>query len=176
MATSLTSSLNLNIGGSYTNDATNLPPTNQTVGKQITRSLANGTSDNQANVRYEADSYSIGATTNLDLNLLSIVDALGTTLTFVEVRQIVIENLSTTAADLITIGGGDDGAGNNACFTNMFGTAATLYRLQPTGIFLFNANNDTEGLTVGAGANILRLANATAGSISVYINIIGVDA
>lgn len=121
---------------------------------QILDTLASGTGLDQAD-RLFADTRSLTAAANDDLDLAaSLTDVFGATLTFVKIKAILIHNKSTTAGDIIHVGGGS----NN--FVNWIGAAGDIVKIGPNGVLLlWNPSAAGYAVTAGTG-DILRITEA----------------
>ncbi len=97
---------------------------NATIGRSIT--YANGTGSGQIDMLY-AKKLTLAATpTTLDLTALT--DLNGDALNFLRIREFIIQNLATTAAYVVTVGG----AGSNA-WLGFFGTTTSTLTM-PTNV------------------------------------------
>lgn len=138
-----------------------------------TWTVTSGTGQNQMDLLYHVAGTATTSPTDYDL-AGSLTDSFGNALTFVEVRYIFIKVFGATEDTYIEVGGGDDGAGNNA-FVNWVANATDKLRIYREGALLMY-NPDPAGYAVTAGTgDILRLV-ASAGSIKYDMVIGGVSA
>ena len=142
-----------------------------TLADRLDWDFASGTGNNQADQIWSDErTLSASATENLDL-AGSLTNALGQTVTFAEVRAIVVEALTGNTNDVLV-----GGAASNQ-FAPMFGDVSDIVKVKPGGAFMVVAPKDGQlGVTAGSG-DILKIANS-AGSTSVTyrITIIGTTA
>ena len=116
--------------------------------------LTNGTGADQANNVF-ADQRALGAGANEELDLAgSLVNALGATLTFTAIKAILVQALSTNAANIVV-----GGAASNA-FVGPFGDATDTLALGP-GDFMMITRRSAAGLAVTAGTgDKLKVTNS----------------
>jgi len=177
VANTLTTSLGLYLSGQlYKSDSTQ-GDASQPVSYSVNLETTNGTGSSQTDLVYKAERTLAGSGVDtLDLSG-GLTDIYGTTLAFVEVREIFIYNTSTTTGDILRLGGGSDGSGTAACFTNMFGASSSTIRIPTNRAFVWGADKDGEGMTVTATtADILRIQNLSANSVTYFIRILGCSA
>ncbi len=147
--------------------ASNLPAT-------ITRgqTYTNGTGAGQIDMLY-AKQLTLAATpTTLDLQ--SLTDLNGAALNFLRIREFIVQNLSTVAAYVVTVGGAGSGA-----WVGFFGTTtSTLFlptNVGATGNYATLHLSDpytvgaTTGAYVGASSHLLKL---DPGANTIIINVI----
>lgn len=136
--------------------------------------LADGIALDEADAIWH-DRRTLAAGANDDLDLAgALADAFGKTLTFARIKAIAIQNRTATAGVNLEIGGGDDGAGNNA-FASWLGDASDKLQVGPEGgLLLWNPSLAAYAVTAGTG-DILRIHNAS-GSDSAEYDIVLVGA
>ncbi len=138
------------------------------LNKSIQKEFANGTASGQAN-RIFRDQRTLADGTNESLDLAGVLtDPFGTVLTFVKVKVILIENLSTTQT--LTVGG----AASNQ-FINWVGTATDTIKIPPGGFFAIAAPVAGFAVTAATG-DLLKVANSAGASCIYNIIIIGTSA
>jgi len=121
--------------------------------------LADGTGANQADLQY-ADTATIAASTNLDIDLTSVEDAFGNALGAAEVVQVVIVSAAANTTNLTTGGSGSDFVGLPAL------------TIAPGGMVnLANGGANGIGAVTNGTADTIRIANAAGASASVDIYI-----
>lgn len=164
MATTLTSKLVLSLTASLVNDNT-LAPGTSSLSNSTTLSFADGTAINQANRMY-ANRLALSTTpTDLDFSG-SLADPLGNTITFAKINGIFIKNLSSVAAEIVSVGG------DAASVAGWVGAVNDLVKVGPGGVFaLFNPALAAYTVTATTG-DILQLV-ADSGTPSVDIVVIG---
>ncbi len=130
--------------------------------------LATGTGASQQDLVWsDATSVASGVPNDHDLagSLTSELD--GTTITMVTVTEIWIENKSTTTGEQLQIGG-------DANAVPIFGAAADYIIVGPGGCFLWK--DPIDGITVTAGTGDILQVDASTGTISYNIRIVGQSA
>lgn len=130
------------------------------------RSLADGTSANQADIVYTAsDSVTASGTDNIDL-AGSLSDAFGNTLTYVEIVGLVVVNKNTTSGDTIDVTPG----ASNGISTILGGTDPTI-EVGPGGVLVLFSPVDGYGVTAGTHdiLSITETGGANAVTYDIYI-------
>ena len=127
------------------------------------QSWSNGVSSNQADLMFRATKSVAAAPLNIDLAGIE-KDQFGTTLTFVRVRELVIVNKSTNAADVLELSG-------NFFATQVLGGTSPKLKLGPSGILVLR--NPLDGYGVAAGTNDIITVDPGAKTISFEIIILG---
>jgi len=124
--------------------------------------LTNGTGANQANELF-SDTRTLAASASENLDLAGVLtNAFGTTITFTKVKAIIVAAAPGNTNDVLV-----GGAATNA-FINWVGDATDTVKVKPGGMFVITAP-DTNGLAVTAGTgDILKVANAGAGTSVTY--------
>lgn len=134
--------------------------------------LGDGTTANNADLIF-VDERTVASASNDDLDLAGVLaNALGGTLTFVELVAVLIINRAkngTANTTNLTIGGG-----TNPFIGFLGGTAPTIGPIRPGGFVMLGCP-DAAGLgTVTAGTgDILRIANSSGAAATYQIAIIG---
>lgn len=134
--------------------------------------LANGTGVAQADLIF-VDERTVASASNDDLDLAGVLaNALGGTLTFVEIVAIIIINAPKSGAantTNLTIGGG-----TNPFVGFLGGTTPTIGPIRPGGFVMLGAPADVGIGTVTAGTgDILRIANSSGAGATYQIGIVG---
>jgi hypothetical protein len=165
----LTSKLVLNIKSELSN-AFDMVTTVASLAYEKAIELASGTGADQAD-RVFSDERTLAGSASEDLDLAgSLVDALGTTITFARIKAIYIENLATGANQVIV------GAAASNAFTGPFGASTHTVAVRAGGLLAMICR-DATGWAVTAGTgDLLKIANSTSGSIQYRIVIIGCSA
>jgi len=138
---------------------------------EYSQSLTDGVGADQADVLFH-DERTVGAGANDDLDLTALVHSIYgniVTFSFAKVKVILLMNLSTTAGDVLRVGG----AGAGLAFATPFNGNATAVIEAPADgcLLLVNKKN---GWTVTAGTgDILRVNNPGAAGITYRIVIAG---
>lgn len=167
MAVSLISEISASVKWLYTNPLDlSTPSDSKTLNFEVP--MLSGTGLDQAN-RLFADQRSVNTASNDDLDLAGgLTDAFGQTLTFAKIKAILIYNTILTAGEILNVGGG----GVNS-FINWVGNASDTVTIGPGGLLVL-ANPSLAGYAVTASTgDILRIANAGAGTIVYKIVLIG---
>jgi hypothetical protein len=165
---SLLTTIRATIEGVYRGSGVDTPQLNIVASDPIV--LTSGTGSGAADLAYQV-AINIAASGNQTYDLAgSLVDAFGTTLTFVKIKAILVEADSTNTNDIV-IG---NAASNQ--FVGPFGAATHTVQVQPGGKFLIVA--PAAGWTVTAAtADILKLANSSSGTaVTGKLRIIGTSA
>lgn len=163
MADSLSTRISFSLQATLTNAAdlvTASAPISQSVAYSWSDGLVIDTADKVYAARLAL------STTPTDLDLAgSLTDPLGAAVTFAKVNGIYLKNRSTTAAEIVTLGG-------DAAAILLGGAATHTLKVGPNGM-LWIANPSLAGYAVtGTTGDILQLV-ADAGTPSVDIVIIG---
>lgn len=159
----LTSSLQVSIISDHS-ATVGLSTTKDAVGYSVNKTFSNGSGTTQvADLVYHASrTLSSAATENLDL-AGSLTDAFGTTLTFVRVKSILIEN--TSASMTLTLGG-------DANSVPFFDPATSTVSIPPSGAVALVA--PLAGWPVAAGTgDILKMTNSTGTATTYKIWVVG---
>ena len=114
------------------------------------------------------DQRTISASSSEDLDLSgSLVDSFGTTMTFVDVRLLVVKASADNTND-VEVGG----AGSNT-FINWVGDATDKVIVKPDGmLYLYSPADPSYAVTAGTG-DILKIANSGSGTSVTYDIYIG---
>lgn len=132
---------------------------NQPVDSTYQLTLSEGTGAGQADLQY-AGTFSIAASTNMDIDLTSVEDAFGNALGAAEVVQVFIASAAANTTDLTTGGSGADFAGLPAL------------TIAPGGMVnLANSNAGGIGAVTDTSADTIRIGNAAGASASVDVYI-----
>lgn len=163
MATTLSSRITLQASATLANDNT-LSPGEANLNYPFTYNWADGTAINQANRIYPARLTLSTTPTDIDL-AGSLVDPLGNVITFAKITGLIVKNRSTTAAEIVTVGG------DAAAF--LFTSAANdSIPVGPDGL-LVAINPSLAGYPVtGTTGDILQLVAAT-GTPAVDLIVVG---
>lgn len=148
---------------------------NQSVSAPLSQAfsfnLTSGTGANQADRIWAAET-TLAASGSTSIDLAGVlVDAIGTSLTFVRIKGLYVRALSTNTNNVLV-----GGAGSNQWAT-WLSAATTNIIVRPGGIFaLFAPDATAYTVTAGTG-DILQIANSGAGTSVTYdIAIIGASA
>lgn len=130
--------------------------------------LADGTGLDQADsVWYDERTVDAGTPDDIDLSG-GITDAFGNSLTLTKLKGLYIKNNSTTAGQILQIGG-------DTLAAPLFGAAPDYIVLGPGGVFWW-WDPSAAAVALGAGAtDVLQIAVAAGTSVSYTIAVIGVD-
>lgn len=142
---------------------------------EYARSLADGTAADQADrLWHDQRTLAGSASENLDLNNLTNT-LFGSTLTvnFAKVKALLIVNLATTAGEDLLVGGA--GAGANA-WSAPFDNDPDAKIAVPADSIVFLVNKKNGWTVTNGSADILKIANASAASVSYKIAIVGTSA
>jgi len=143
------------------------------LAKSYTVDLANGTAAGQADKIFH-DTRTLAASANEDLDLAgSLVDALGTTITFARVKGLIIAAAAGNTNNVIV-----GGAASNQ-FLSWAGAGTHTVTVRPGAVFLLLAGSaDATGYAVTPGTgDLLRVANSSSGSTVTYdVIVIGASA
>ncbi len=166
MALALTSSFQLALTWLYTN-AVDLSTATESKTLTINDSLASGNSLDQAN-RIFSDQRTLASSASDSLDLYgSLTDGFGTTLNFSRIAGILIQNTSTTAGDYLSVGNGTNG------IASCFGNANDIIKIQPNGLVFLWAPSAAGYAVVDTSADVLKILNSGANSITYNIVLIG---
>ena len=148
----------------FNNQAVRLKILNQAL---LDSTLTDGTGSSQIKKIFR-DQRTVSAASNDDIDLAGgLVDAFGLTITLTKLRMLLVLNNNTTAGDVLHIGA----AGTNPMSTIFADTTDKLI-VGPSGLALLYSPVD--GYTVtGGSADVLRIRNPGANSISYNIYIAG---
>jgi hypothetical protein len=151
----VTSSLRVNNGSSQNPAVTVGSVTPQANNVAYNCSLANGTAADQCNLQY-INTLALVASTPQALNLQSLTDVYGNSLSFSKIRQIIINMKSTTDGQTLTLGYGTTTA--NA-WTSLVSNPGTITLQAATtnnnAVFVLTAPNTT-GWAVGSSNRLLQ--------------------
>jgi hypothetical protein len=155
-------------------EALNLNSVNDNGKLEYAQSLTDGVSADQADLIFH-DQRSVGGGTNEDLDLTALVHSIyGSIVTynFAKVKAILVVNLSTTAADVLRVGG----AGAGSAFATPFnGSATAQVELPADGCLLLVSRKNGWAVTPGTG-DVLRIQNPGGSAIAYRIAIVGTTA
>lgn len=164
MATSLKSTIKINVTGTLIGTPLQIGQANYNFVKAYTQSFTNGVGINQANNIW-ADTRTILASANDDINLSGgIINAYNTAITFTSIKALLIKAAATNTNNLII------GAQGVTPFSSFFGAATHTLIVPPNGLFLLE-NPNIDGYPVTPTTNLLRIANS-AGVTTVSYDII----
>lgn len=130
----------------------------------FTAELASGTGDSQVD-RLFSDERTITASSSENLDLAgSLADALGATITMVELAGLIVTADATNTNNVVL------GNGTNPLIGGPFGAAgANTIAIPPGGVFQWFAPKDGQGVAVTASTgDILKVANSGAGTSVKY--------
>ena len=130
------------------------------------KTLANGTGAGYANKLYVVqDDTGITASGSTTLDLQSLTDMFGTSISFSKIKVLYVENTATTGGVDLVIG---DAAAtewiNAAAFLNVADSTITI----PAGACMCLINPDADGWAVASGYKSLKLANASGSTALTY--------
>lgn len=166
----LTSEFHVGIKYTLTGVADKGTPTFEVNQSTLLKKLLTGTGSNQADLAFsDQRTLSASATENIDL-AGSLVDQLGTTLTFVKIKGVLIVAAAGNTNNVVV-----GGAATNA-FVGPFNDATDKVVVPPGGAFFAAAPASGWSVTAGTG-DILLIANSGAGSSVTYdIYLVGTSA
>jgi hypothetical protein len=167
--TSLTTTITARIEAALTNTM-DLGTGVTSVDEHIRQSWASGTGDDQGDIIWH-DQRTIAASANEDLDLAGVLaDAYGNTLTFVELKAVLIKAASDNTNNVRLTRPAANGV-------PLFLAASDGIDVTPGGVFLWTSPADG-GVTVTAGTgDLLNVANSSSGSTVTYdIILIGASA
>lgn len=132
------------------------------------RQFTNGTAINQSDVIFCQQRTIADNVTPDSLDLSgSLLDPSGSAAVFAKVTAIAVKSLTTTAAEILSMGGGSN------AFSSWLDTAAAKLIIGPDG-FLLLSNPSLAGYAVTAGTgDILRMATASGTNVKYIIGILG---
>lgn len=150
--------------------ANDLAAVESEISKTFEKALVAGTGSGAADLLFsDARTLSASATESLDL-AGGVVDSFGVTVSFVDVKAILIKAAATNTNDVV-IGG----AGSNP-FTGPFADASDKLRIPPGGVVCLVHPGAGWAVTAGTG-DLLLIANSAGGSSVAYeIAIVGASA
>ena len=151
------------INGSY-EDSSNTTTAQELISYQASKALTSGTGASNADLFYSTRAQHT-STTSYDLTG-GLTDRFGNTLTFVELREILVFNRSTTAGEILVLQG-------NLMSAFLNGTAPTA-DLGPEGWFYHT--NPRDGFTVTGTTQDTLTIDAGANTISYDLFLIGTSA
>jgi len=131
--------------------------------------LTEGTGINQANRKFE-DTRTLTATTAETIDIFDfggVTDPHGRAYTLSKVRKLIIKNTSTTAANLLKVGGEGTAAAWNSPFG---GDDTSLLVVEPGGILVLEAPSAAGYAVADTSNHLLKIENM--GSTSTIYNII----
>ena len=133
--------------------------------------FANGTGANQADKRWSSAGRSLGSTASESLDLAttsaSLIDYRGNAITFVRIKAIAIFN---NGPNMIQVG-----AGSNPLI-NWIGAAGDIVNVRSGGLLVLVAPDATAYAVTATTADILRILNSAAGTITYDIALLGCSA
>ncbi|MBI1899747.1 MAG: hypothetical protein HYS13_01375 [Planctomycetia bacterium] len=147
---------------------------NDQAALEFAAAIADGVGDSQADKLWH-DSRSVGASASDDLDLTALVSTIfgsSVTINFAKVKAILIVNLSTTAGQVLRVGG----AGAGQAFAAPFASdAAGKVEVGPNSCLLLSHQKDGWTVTPGTG-DILRVNNPNLAAVTYKIAIVGTSA
>lgn len=135
-----------------------------TYNQNVSQALAVGNAAGQANKAYQA-ALTVTSGTPLVVDLASLTDANGATITFAHVTTVIITNGSTTTGQDLTIG-----AGTNPLSVNITGVASA------NGGFMISHNPAVGYVYNSSTAHTIQIVVAAGTSVPLTITILGRDA
>ncbi len=139
----LTGSVSLSLRADQTVTA-GLGQATNTLTKSVSKTIADGSGANQANVLWSSSRSLTGTAEDLDLNGV-LTDAYGASVNLLRVKGIYIGNLSATDGQNILVGGA-----NSNAWVGMLGGTTHKIKVGPGGFF-FNYSPLATGFPVVAG-------------------------
>lgn len=125
--------------------------------------LTDGTAANNANRLYVTET-TLAASTNVDFDLAgTLLDLFGNTITFVKVKFIYVELLTTTTASAIAVGGH-----GSAAFATWLGDASDTVKVLNGGCLFLGAPGNVGYAVTATTADILRLTNLDGSNVATY--------
>ena len=169
MAATFTGNIKVTLSGTY-NNALDLHTGTSNFAVQFSDALTNGTAVNTADL-FWSDQRSVATGTPDDLDLAGgLTDLYGNTLTFARIKGIYIHNTSTTAAEILSVGGDA-----TAAFVNWVDNSSDVINVGPDGVmFLYTPSAAGYAVTATTG-DILQVASDS-GTITYNIVLIGASA
>jgi hypothetical protein len=137
------------------------------------QSLTDGVSADQADVLFH-DERSVGNGASDDLDLTALIHSLfgsNVTYSFAKVKAILVVNLSTTAGDVLRVGG----AGGSALASPFNGSATAQVEVPADGCLLLVNKKNGWTVTPGTG-DVLRIQNPGGSAVAYRIAIVGTTA
>jgi hypothetical protein len=151
-----------------------LSTVNDNAKLEYSQSTADGTGADQADKLWH-DQRTVNAASNDDLDLTALVNSIfGTnvSISFAKVKAVLIVNASTTAGQLLRVGG----AGAGQAFATPFnGSATAVVEVGADSCLMLVNKKDGWTVTPTTG-DILRVANAGGSAVTYKIAIIGTSA
>lgn len=130
--------------------------------------FANGTGANQADKRWSSPGRSLTTTASESLDLATtsanLIDYRGNTITFARLKVIAIFNNGPNSIQV--------GAGSNP-ITSLWGAAGDILTIRTGGLFLAAAPDATGYVVTASTADVLRILNTAAGTITYDIALVG---
>jgi len=152
------SGISAGVAWSYTGTTTTDFPVSTSGFFSFNKNMPNGYGEGQCNL-YLANTITIPTESNVQINLLTPPDdAFGNSFYFTTVRMIYVE-VAENSSD-ITIGGGQNGSGQNA-FSTFLGDSSDKIKVTAGGVFQM-VNPSLAGYAVSGTNSILRFTNADA--------------
>jgi hypothetical protein len=136
--------------------------------------FTSGTGANKANQMWVSNrTLANSATEDLDMYNPASADAVGNAFTIATIKALIIQNLSATESDTLTIGG----KGTTAAWTSFFGSNTYTAKITGGGTLILTQPGAT-GFVVGASStnHLLTVAATAAVSINYTVIIIGATA
>lgn len=169
MATTLTTFITAQIDATYRNVLDLGTPTDSFIKKQRLE-LANGTGANSADLMFhDQRTLAASGTENLDL-AGSLTNGFGATLTFVEVRAILVTAASGNTNNVVVSRPASNGV-------PLFSAASDAIPVPPGGLFMWACGADgAVAVTAGTG-DIITITNSSSGTSVTYdVIIVGTSA
>lgn len=167
MAQSFNGRVDLKITGTYASDI-DLGNRSYSLTKTYTNRFANGVAAEQANSIF-TDTRTVSASANDDLDVAGgIIDAFGGTITFLNIKTIIIKAADDNVNNLII------GAEGTNEFSSMFGDDSDTINVRPGGFVCFSTPGANGYAVTASTGDKLRITNAAGGSsVSYDIILIG---
>lgn len=132
-------------------------------------SFADGSGANQANQIF-TDQRTLAGSTSEELDLSGgLTDVYANVIAFTKIKAIYIKSAATNGGDLDVGGSATNG------FNDWVGAVGDLITIKPGGAFVIVAPDAAGFAVTAATADLLKIANADAGSATYDITIIGVE-
>lgn len=140
---------------------------------ELVAQLASGTTANQADILW-VDERTLALSANDDIDLYgTLQSAFGTTLNMAEIVALVIINKPRASGGTASLGTLTVGVGTNPFLGFLTGTTPAIRAIGPGGaLFLFNPDASGLGAVTADTADILRIANSSAGASTYQIGIL----
>jgi hypothetical protein len=168
----LSSRITIAVSGSQT-ATLDLGTATATLAKTYSAVLANGTAAGQADKVFH-DTRTLAASATEDIDLAgALVDAFGTTLTFVRIKGLIIAAAAANTNNVIV------GGASATQFVSWVGGATHTVTVRPGATFALMAGSaDATGYVTAAGSSdLLKIANSSSGTGVTYdIIVIGASA